>query len=114
MQTVEQLARAIVAREGGFVNDPDDPGGATNFGVTIHTMRRLGLDLDRDGGPGARSGHRTPRSRLRPPAAGICPPRRRKPTGLAAIVRRQVTSHRAGSAPRARLSGWSSDPAIGA
>ncbi|ABG32727.1 Glycosyl hydrolase 108 [Roseobacter denitrificans OCh 114] len=28
---------------------PDDPGGATNFGVTIHTMRRLGLDLDRDG-----------------------------------------------------------------
>ena len=49
MQTVEQLARAIVAREGGFVNDPDDPGGATNFGVTIHTMRRLGLDLDRDG-----------------------------------------------------------------
>jgi lysozyme family protein len=31
------------------VNDPDDPGGATNFGVTIHTMRRLGLDLDGDG-----------------------------------------------------------------
>ena len=25
------------------------PGGATNFGVTIHTMRRLGLDLDCDG-----------------------------------------------------------------
>lgn len=43
------LARAIVAREGGFVNDPADPGGATNHGVTIHTMRRLGLDLDRDG-----------------------------------------------------------------
>lgn len=49
MQNVEQIARDIVAREGGFVNDPDDPGGATNFGVTIHTMRRLGLDLDRDG-----------------------------------------------------------------
>jgi len=31
------------------VNDPDDPGGATNYGVTIHTMRRLGLDLDGDG-----------------------------------------------------------------
>ena len=31
------------------VNDPDDPGGATKFGVTIHTMRRLGLDLDGDG-----------------------------------------------------------------
>ncbi|MCZ4254811.1 holin-associated N-acetylmuramidase [Sulfitobacter sp. G21635-S1] len=49
MQTVRQIAEAIVAREGGFVNDPDDPGGATNFGVTIHTMRRLGLDLTGDG-----------------------------------------------------------------
>ncbi len=49
MQTVRQIATAIVAREGGFVNDPDDPGGATNFGVTIHTMRRLGLDLTGDG-----------------------------------------------------------------
>ena len=28
---------------------PDDPGGATSFGVTIHTLRRLGLDLDGDG-----------------------------------------------------------------
>ena len=49
MPSVRQIAEEIVAREGGFVNDPDDPGGATNFGVTIHTMRRLGLDLDRDG-----------------------------------------------------------------
>lgn len=49
MQTVEQLAAAIVAREGGYVNDPDDPGGATNFGVTIGTMRSLGLDLNGDG-----------------------------------------------------------------
>ncbi|MEM8788847.1 MAG: holin-associated N-acetylmuramidase [Pseudomonadota bacterium] len=49
MQSVDAIAQAIVAREGGYVNDPDDPGGATNFGVTIHTMRRLGLDLDSDG-----------------------------------------------------------------
>lgn len=49
MKSVEQIATEIVAREGGFVNDPDDPGGATKYGVTIHTMRRLGLDLDRDG-----------------------------------------------------------------
>lgn len=48
MTTVKELAREIVAREGGFVNDPDDPGGATNFGVTIGTMRRLGIDLNRD------------------------------------------------------------------
>ena len=49
MRSVDAIARDIVAREGGVVNDPDDPGGATNYGVTIHTMRRLGLDLDRDG-----------------------------------------------------------------
>jgi lysozyme family protein len=49
MQDVNEIARAIVAREGGFVNDPDDPGGATKYGVTIHTMRRLGLDLTGDG-----------------------------------------------------------------
>ncbi len=49
MTSVRQIAEEIVAREGGYVNDPDDPGGATNYGVTIHTMRRLGMDLDGDG-----------------------------------------------------------------
>lgn len=47
--TVEQIAMGIIEREGGFVNDPDDPGGATNFGVTIGTMRTLGIDLNEDG-----------------------------------------------------------------
>ncbi|MFU8776912.1 MAG: holin-associated N-acetylmuramidase [Roseovarius sp.] len=49
MRDVTEIANEIVAREGGYVDDPDDPGGATNFGVTIHTMRRLGMDLSRDG-----------------------------------------------------------------
>lgn len=49
MQTVQQIANEIVRREGGFVDDPDDPGGVTKYGVTIHTMRRLGLDLTGDG-----------------------------------------------------------------
>ena len=49
MRSVQQIAREIVGREGGFVNDPDDSGGATKYGVTIHTMRRLGLDLTGDG-----------------------------------------------------------------
>ncbi|QYK43326.1 MAG: peptidoglycan-binding protein [Paracoccaceae bacterium] len=49
MKTIEDIAAEIVAREGGFVNDPDDPGGATKYGVTIHTLRRLGLDLTGDG-----------------------------------------------------------------
>jgi lysozyme family protein len=49
MKSVEQIAQDIVAREGGFVNDPADPGGATKHGVTIGTLRRLGLDLSGDG-----------------------------------------------------------------
>jgi len=49
MTDVQAMARAIVEREGGFVDHPDDPGSATKHGVTIHTMRRLGLDLDMDG-----------------------------------------------------------------
>jgi lysozyme family protein len=49
MHSVESIAAEIVRREGGYVDDPDDPGGATKHGVTIHTMRRLGLDLTGDG-----------------------------------------------------------------
>ncbi|UWQ34630.1 peptidoglycan-binding protein [Leisingera sp. M527] len=49
MQSVKEIAAEIVAREGGFVNDPDDPGGATKYGVTIGTLRRLGLDVTGDG-----------------------------------------------------------------
>lgn len=49
MQTVDQIAAEIVTREGGYVNDPDDPGGATKYGVTLDTLRRLKLDLTGDG-----------------------------------------------------------------
>ena len=49
MPSVQSLAEEIVAREGGFVNDPADPGGATNYGVTLGTLRRLGLDVTGDG-----------------------------------------------------------------
>lgn len=49
MHSVESIAAEIVRREGGYVNDPDDPGGATKHGVTIHTMRDLKLDLTGDG-----------------------------------------------------------------
>lgn len=49
MKSVAELARDIVAREGGYVDDPDDPGGATKHGVTIGTLRRLGIDKTGDG-----------------------------------------------------------------
>lgn len=44
-----EAIRRILKHEGGFVNHPRDPGGATNKGVTIGTLRRLGMDLDGDG-----------------------------------------------------------------
>jgi lysozyme family protein len=48
-RSIYKMAQDIVLREGGFVNEPDDPGGATNFGVTLGTLKRLGLDLNQDG-----------------------------------------------------------------
>ena len=48
MQSVLDIAREIVAREGGFVDDPDDTGGPTNHGVTLATLQRLGRDINRD------------------------------------------------------------------
>ncbi|WP_435258840.1 holin-associated N-acetylmuramidase [Thioclava sp. FR2] len=48
MKSVKEIAEEIVSREGGFVNDPDDPGGATKFGVTLQTLRRLGIDVTQD------------------------------------------------------------------
>lgn len=62
MQTVKEIAQTIVQREGGFVDDPDDPGGATKYGVTIHTMRRLGLDLNGDGRVSKADVHRLTRA----------------------------------------------------
>lgn len=52
MQTVEEIAADIVAREGGYVNDPDDPGGPTKYGVTLKTLQTLGIDINRDGKSG--------------------------------------------------------------
>lgn len=49
MRTVEEIAAEIALREGGYVNDPDDPGGATNHGVTIGTLKQLKMDVNRDG-----------------------------------------------------------------
>ena len=46
-------AYRFVARwEGGYSCDPDDPGGATNFGVSLRWLKSLGLpqgDIDHDG-----------------------------------------------------------------
>ena len=43
MPNVRQIAQDIVAREGGYVNDPADPGGPTKYGVTLGTLRALAV-----------------------------------------------------------------------
>ncbi|MEM1066632.1 MAG: holin-associated N-acetylmuramidase [Pseudomonadota bacterium] len=49
MVSITEIADEIVAREGGYVNDPDDPGGPTKWGVTLGTLKRLKRDLTGDG-----------------------------------------------------------------
>lgn len=45
----DRALRLILKHEGGYVDHPRDPGGATNRGVTIGTLKRLGIDKDGDG-----------------------------------------------------------------
>lgn len=47
----QKFMKVILRHEGGFVNDPDDPGGATKYGISIRllaSLEELG-DIDKDG-----------------------------------------------------------------
>ena len=41
----------VLQHEGGFSNHPDDPGGATNYGISLRWLKSQGLygDMDDDG-----------------------------------------------------------------
>jgi len=41
--------KAVLRHEGGYVDHPRDPGGATNLGITLGTAKAFRLDLDGDG-----------------------------------------------------------------
>jgi lysozyme family protein len=41
-----QTIDAIIAVEGGYVDDPDDSGGETNYGITVATARGYGYQGD--------------------------------------------------------------------
>ncbi|MGK2740554.1 glycoside hydrolase family 108 protein [Tepidicaulis sp. LMO-SS28] len=50
--------QTVLEHEGGYVNDPDDPGGATNWGISLRFLRQVSemtgadffdFDIDRSG-----------------------------------------------------------------
>lgn len=48
MSTFIDAIDTVLAHEGGFADDPNDPGGATNYGISLRWLRREGIDLDMD------------------------------------------------------------------
>ena len=47
-----KLIPVILKNEGGYVNDPQDPGGATKYGISLRFLKGTGdlsFDLDHDG-----------------------------------------------------------------
>jgi lysozyme family protein len=48
MANFQKVIPSILAHEGGFVDDPDDPGGITNFGITLGWLRQFEPDATRD------------------------------------------------------------------
>jgi len=49
MADIKKYFPKLLLLEGGFVNDKDDKGGATKFGVTLAAWREIGYDKDGDG-----------------------------------------------------------------
>jgi lysozyme family protein len=52
IQTADRMIDFILEREGGFVNDPKDPGGATKYGISLRFLKTIDpamADLDEDG-----------------------------------------------------------------
>ncbi|MDX5370591.1 MAG: N-acetylmuramidase [Alphaproteobacteria bacterium] len=46
---IDEILDEILKTEGGFVDDPDDPGGATNHGISLRYARKRGIVFDLDG-----------------------------------------------------------------
>lgn len=44
----DRLIAFVLAHEGGLSDDPDDPGGLTNYGISLRSYPRLGRDGIRD------------------------------------------------------------------
>lgn len=49
MAMFNEAIEVVLRHEGGFVDHPADPGGATNWGISLRFLVREGIDLDLDG-----------------------------------------------------------------
>jgi lysozyme family protein len=49
MTSFDHVLSIVLAHEGGLVDDPHDPGGITNFGISIKFAGSVNLDIDGDG-----------------------------------------------------------------
>lgn len=45
----ERAIAVTLKHEGGFVDHPSDPGGATKYGISLRFLQDVGVDIDRDG-----------------------------------------------------------------
>jgi lysozyme family protein len=49
----DEAVKTVLKHEGGYVNDPHDPGGATNYGISLRFLKATGDlevgDVDHDG-----------------------------------------------------------------
>jgi lysozyme family protein len=39
VQSIDEMLADLLKNEGGYVNNPNDPGGETNYGVTVKVAR---------------------------------------------------------------------------
>jgi lysozyme family protein len=44
----DSAIRRVLEHEGHFSDDPDDPGGATKYGISLRYAKEIGLDVDHD------------------------------------------------------------------
>ena len=49
MADFDQALKVVLVHEGGFVDDPDDPGGITDRGISLRFLKDHDIDIDHDG-----------------------------------------------------------------
>lgn len=48
MRPFEDFVKVILKHEGGYVDHPNDPGGATKYGISLRFLQKNGIDLNLD------------------------------------------------------------------